>query len=89
MPQDDSDLMQKARSARDNLTARFIQNPDVVLIDIGTSSKTSSGVVTDEVIIRIHVREHWFQSSSEERPEFPREIDGIRVIIVPGDYQLQ
>ena len=88
MSQENSEIMQKARHARDRLVSQFMNNPDVVLIDIGFPPKTDTGNQNDEIIIRIHVRENWFTSRLEERSDIPEEIDGIRVAVIPGDYHL-
>jgi hypothetical protein len=88
MPLDNPELMMKARRARDWLVSHFINNPDVVLIDIGFPPNTDVGNKKDEIVVRIHVHDHWFNSRPEERLNFPTEIEGIRVIVVPGDYHL-
>jgi hypothetical protein len=86
MSLENPDIMTKARRARDLLVSQFINSPDVVLIDIGIPTNTDVENKKDEIVIRIHVREHWFNSRPEERLNFPKEIEGIRVVVVLGDY---
>jgi hypothetical protein len=88
MSQENSETMEKARRARDRLVAQFIHHPDVVLIDIGLPLGSDAGKKNNEIVIRIHVRKRWFTSAPEERLNIPDEIDGIRVIVIPGDYHL-
>ena len=88
MPTENPEIMMRARRARDWLVSHFIDSPDVVLIDIGFPSDADVGNKKDEIVVRIHVRQHWFTSAPEERLNFPTEIEGVRVIVVPGDYHL-
>lgn len=88
MSRENSEIMQKARRGRDRLVSQLIHNPDVTLIDIGFPPDTATGYQTDEMVIRVHVRAHWFESRPEERPDIPDEIEGIRVVVIPGDYHL-
>jgi hypothetical protein len=88
MPQENSEIMKKARLARDKLVERFINDLDVSLIDIGFSPNSDAGEKKDEIVIRIHMREHWFNLRPEERINIPDEIDGIRVVVMRGDYHL-
>jgi hypothetical protein len=89
MPQANSQIMNKARHARDLLIAQFIHNPEVVLIDIGFPPNMNTREERNEIVVRIHVTEHWFKTRPEERLNFPAEIDGIRVVVIPGDYHLE
>lgn len=89
MPQANSQIMKKARHARDLLVAQFIHNPEVVLIDIGFPPNMDERKKGNEIVVRIHVTEDWFKTSPEERLNFPAEIDGIRVLVIPGDYHLE
>lgn len=86
MSLENPEIMTKARRARDLLVSQFINSPDVVLIDIGIPTNTDLENNKNEIVIRIHVREHWFNSKPEERLNFPKEIEGFRVVVVPGDY---
>jgi hypothetical protein len=69
------------RQALERLSQQFLNHPDVSLIDIGLNIE--DGRPTNEVVLRIHVRrtgagDHW---------PFPRQIDGIPVIVMYGDYK--
>ena len=88
MSQENSEIMKKARLVRDKLVEKFINDPDVTLIDIGFPPNSDAGKKNDEIVIRIHMREHWFALRPEERPNIPDEIDGIRVVVTRGDYHL-
>jgi hypothetical protein len=88
MSLENPEIMTKARRARDLLMSQFINSPDVVLIDIGLPPDTNVENSKDEIVIRIHVHEHWFNSGQEERTNFPKEIEGIRIVVIPGDYHL-
>jgi hypothetical protein len=76
----------KARRARDKLVDQFSYHPDVSLIDIGISPESDESA--EEMVLRIHVREHWMKASPDERLAFPKDVDGIRVIVMLGDYRL-
>jgi hypothetical protein len=86
MLQRDSTFWTRARGARDKLVDRFIHHPDVSSIDIGYPPQRDQGA--EEIVLRIHVRERWMKARPEERVAFPEEIDGIPVIVMLGDYQL-
>lgn len=86
MPQENSDFWRRARIARDGLASRFLNRPEVSLIDIGYAYE--HGQRTDRIALRIHVREQWLKAKPEDRIAFPEEVDGISVVVMPGDYQL-
>ena len=86
MTMKNSEFWNRARRARDKLVDQFLDHPDVSLIDIGYAP-AAPGESTEEVVLRVHVREHWLKAKSEERAAFPEQVDGIPVIVMPGDYQ--
>lgn len=86
MSQTDPKQWSRARRAREKLVAQFIDHPDVSLINIGSTAQ--GGHETEQLVLRIHVRERWFQADEKDRVSFPEEVDGIPVSIVPGDYYL-
>ena len=88
MPLENSEIMNKARVARDKLVSEFINHPDVALIGIGIPPDTGAVGKVDEIVIKIHVREHWMKSRPDERLVFPTEVDGFRVVVIPGDFHL-
>jgi len=87
MSQADSEFWSRARRARDKLVDQFINHPDVSLIDIGYAPER--GETTEEIALRIHVREHWVKAKPEERVAFPKQVDGIPVVVMLGEYQLE
>jgi hypothetical protein len=86
MSQKNSEFWNRARRVRDKLVEQFIDHPDVSLIDIGYAP-AEQGEHTEEVVLRIHVREHWLKAKPEDRAAFPEQVDGIPVIVMPGDYR--
>ena len=87
MPQDNAEFWDRARRARDKLVDQFIDHPDVSLIDIGYAAERIEG--TEQVVLRIHVRERWMKAKPEERVAFPEQVDGIPVAVMLGEYQLE
>jgi hypothetical protein len=61
------------------LVDRFIHHPDVIGVDIGYAADCG-----EEYVLRIHVRERWFQASPETRVAFPDQVEGIPVVVIPG-----
>jgi len=87
MPKHDAKFWNKARRARDKLVKQYIHYPDVSLIDIGYAPEQSEGAKI--IALRIHVREGWMQALPQERVGFPADIDGIPVVVIPGDYNFK
>lgn len=87
MPPEDSEFWTRIRQAQDKLVDQFIHHPDVSLIDIGYAPEHKE--MPKEVVLRIHVRERWMKAKPEERVAFPDQVDGIPVIVMPGDYRLE
>lgn len=87
MPNHDAEFWNKARRARDKLVKQYIYHPDVSLIDIGYAPDQSDEH-EETIALRIHVKESWLQAEPEERVDFPTIMDGIPVVVVPGDYDL-
>lgn len=81
------DFLTRAQQAQEKLVNQFIQHPDVSLIDIGYAPESKQ--TEEDVVLRIHVRDRWMQANPKERTKFPSEIDGLPVVVIPGDYQLQ
>lgn len=88
MSQRNSEFWNRARRARDKLVDQFLDHPDVSLIDIGYAP-AKQGKSTEEIVLRIHVRENWLKVKPEERVAFPEQISDISVIVMLGDYQLE
>ncbi|MFQ5473951.1 MAG: hypothetical protein ACE5FA_13865, partial [Dehalococcoidia bacterium] len=87
MSQEDSEFWARARLARDKLVDQVLDHPDVSLIDIGYAPERDEE--TEEIVLRIHVRERWMKAEPEERVAFPEDVDGIPVIVMLGDYRLE
>jgi hypothetical protein len=86
MSQNSREFRSRVRRARDRLEDQFLDHPDVKLIDIGYPPEQDEG--TEEIALRIHVREHWMKAKPGQRLAFPKDMDGIPVIVMLGDYQL-
>lgn len=69
--------------AQEKLLARFGDHPDVNLIDIGYAP--GSNASPQDVVLRIHVLWRWIVAPPDRRVAFPTEVDGIPVIVIPGD----
>jgi hypothetical protein len=88
MSQRDNEFWNKAHRVLDKLVKQYIDHPDVSLIDIGYA-QAEQGESKEEVVLRIHVREQWMKARPEERVAFPDQVEGIPVIVIPGDYRLE
>ena len=86
MSQRDSEYWTKARRARDKLIDRFMHHPDVSGIDIGYPPERDEE--TEEIVLRVQVREHWMEAKADERNAFPEQVDGIRVVVMSREYRL-
>lgn len=86
MPEEDPQFWARAHQAQQKLVDQYLDQEDVVLIDIGYESETEDLEETP-VVLRIHVRKHWFEVQPDERPTFPDSVDGIPVVVIPGDYR--
>lgn len=80
----ESNTGQDARlhKALEKLSSEFLRHPDVSLIDIGF--RNQGGRLTDEVVLRIHVRR---PISTDDNGPFPKDVDGIPVIVMSADYR--
>ena len=86
MSQSEPEFWARARRARDKLVRQFIYHLDVNLIDIGYAPERSEG--TEEIVLRIHVKERWMKAKPEERVAFPAQVDGIPVVVMVEDFRL-
>lgn len=87
MTEEDSEFWHRARAARDKLAVEVLHRPEVSLIDIGYVYE--HGRRTDQIALRIHVREEWMKAKPEDRTAFPVEVDGIPVSVMGGAYRLE
>lgn len=80
------EFLKKATHARDQLIEQYMHDPDVTMIDVGYDPEKEK--TAENAALRIHVRKRWMDASSDKRTAFPKEVDGIRVIVVPGEFRL-
>mgnify|MGYP000866043103 CR=1 FL=1 len=88
MTQQETEFQGRAQRALDKLVERYIYDPDVTFIDAGYAPATQDEA-TEDIVLRIHVRERWLNARPEERTAFPEQVDGIPVIVVPADFHLE
>jgi hypothetical protein len=83
MPENSSIDWKSLSLAREKLVAQIGNHPDVSLIDIGVDPQSQAQAGT--LVIRVHVR------GQETTPGIPiaGQIDGVRVVMVPGKYRLE
>lgn len=80
------EFLKKATRARDQLIEQYMHDPDVTMIDVGYDPEKEK--TAENAVLRIHVRQRWMNASSDKRTAFPKEVDGIRVIVLPGEFRL-
>ncbi|MFN8474943.1 MAG: hypothetical protein U0822_22335 [Anaerolineae bacterium] len=72
--------MDKAEQARDKLVRLVFTDPRVSMVDIGAEGEGEEQVP----VLRVHVK-----GGAEADEQWPKEIDGIAVRVISGDYRLQ
>jgi len=75
---------EKVRRAFEKAIKAFGQRPNVTGIDIGY--KYDGGVRTEQVAVRVHVREKIPLAALEAAEVFPKEIDGVPIDVIEGIY---
>ncbi len=80
------ETIDKARRAQQKLAAQFLTHPDVSLIDIGAEPHPSGEEAP--LVLRMHVRDRWFDTPPDEREAFPKEVDGFPVVVKRGEYRV-
>lgn len=83
MSPQDSEFWAKARQARDQLAGKFLNHPEVTLIDL--SYEGEKGQPTDQLVLRVHLR----QAVDKQVLGLPDEVNGFPVRVVVGDYRPQ
>lgn len=76
---------EQLQQAQRQLEAQYLNHPDVTLIDTGYVMQ--DGKSTGTIALRIHTR-----SPSNQHPVqtvFPSQINGVPVVVMVGDYQLE
>jgi len=74
----------KIQEVYEKVVKTFSQRANVTGIDIGY--KYDSGVRTDQITVRIHVREKVPMEALTEAEAFPKEIDGVAIDVIQGHY---
>ncbi len=82
-----SDFLERVRRVRDKIAVQYLDSPGVSLIDIGYALK--DGLRSNQIVVRVHVRKKWMVAGKHKQVRFPDQVDGIPVIIVPGNYQFR
>ena len=72
------------RKAQQELVQQYLSHPDVTMIDIGYLDEAGN---TEQIALRIHVRDRWFETEPQERIAFPEQVDGIPIAIMRGEYR--
>lgn len=83
-----SESWERAQLARSKLEHSVLDHPAVTMIDMGyLAGKSTEG--SEEIVLRIHIGKQWFENLVNKSLPFPTEIDGFRVILVSGDYEIE
>jgi len=72
------------RRAKEKLVAQLGVRPEISLIDIGVDP-TAPSDQSNELVLRVHLR----NIETHKELHIPEQIDGIRVVILSGNYQLE
>lgn len=80
-----NEFWNRARRARDQLANRFLNHPEISLIDIGYDLKAEGQGASEKIVLRVHTR----QPATKEKLGLPAEIDDIPVRVVVADYRLE
>jgi len=75
---------EKVHRAYEKAIKAFGQRPNVTGIDIGY--KYDGGVRSEQVAVRVHVREKIPLAALEAAEVFPKEIDGVPLDVIEGLY---
>jgi len=84
---DNRSYLSKVYRAQDILVNNFLDLEEVNLIDIGHPIKSNK--MEKQIVLRIHVSENWINAKPEERIAFPEQVEGIPVIIMFGEYEIE
>jgi hypothetical protein len=82
MPENTSIDWDALRLAREKVAAQIGDHPEISLIDIGLDPQAPEEV--EHPVVRVHVRRQW----DPKKVPIPEHVDGIRVVVVAGDYRL-
>lgn len=84
MAQRSSGFWEKARRSQQWLVEKYLSHPDVSMIDIGYPDEAGN---SEQIVLRIHVRDSWYATDPQQRMAFPEQVDGIPVRVVRGEYR--
>lgn len=73
------------RRAKEKLAARLGVHPEISLIDIGVNPDQTTTEPSKDVVLRVHVR----SSEARQRLNIPKQIDGIRIVVLFGNYRFE
>lgn len=82
----DHGARERARRARAALAQAIGLHRAVSMVDIGLAGQRGEkdpSLEASEIVLRVHLREEQCDL------ELPDEMDGFRVVVVPGNYQLE
>jgi hypothetical protein len=79
--------LEAAQRALAKLEAELGDDPDVSLID--AAFQREPGSPGGSVVLRVHVRDHWFAAKPEARAHIPSEVDSVPVVVTRGEYELE
>lgn len=85
MPELTQEQWDEIRRVKEKLATQLGAHPEISLIDIGVNSDQTSTEPLKDVVLRVHVR----SSEACQRLNIPKQIDGIRIIVLFGNYQLE
>ena len=74
----------KIQEVYEKVVKTYGQRANVTGIDVGY--KYDGGVRTDQITVRIHVREKIALEALTEAEVFPKEIDGVAIDVIQGHY---
>jgi hypothetical protein len=86
MASSNPDFLTQVRQAKDKLVQQFLGHADVTLIDIGYAKGSTQAKQTP--VLRIHVKSNQAAAKAKTEGTFPKEIDGIPVVVITGEYHL-
>lgn len=73
------------RRVKEKLIAQLGVHPEISLIDIGVDPEPTSSDQSKELVLRVHIR----SAEARQRLKIPEQIDGVRVVVLFGNYQLE
>lgn len=81
------EAMSHAENVLQQVHDDWLRRPGVTAVDLGF--KWTDGQMTDQLAIRVHVREKRPLTELSEEERFPKEIEGIPIDVIEAEYGLQ